>query len=343
MPDFVFRGHQASVNCVHFLANGRFLVSGDQDGRLIVWSMLLKRQLTSINAHSSAILAISSLGTNNTADPFTLLTQGRDNKLHTWTLHTREFDASLELAATQPIESLNFCRFANADQWVVGLLAGEDKLGRMFLYNAKTQYTSTFSVKRGSNAREDQPMCVALCAEPNSDGLLLMVGYESNAVQCFHLRVSGDPVQASRVFGVQAPHKEPLMGVAVDRGNGRIYTCAADSKVCCFGFDGSVVSETAEAEMAHPGGSMVRCFDEPKIVAVPGWDYALHLYDHGLRHIRDVRFHRAALTCVDVSVKCMDPLVDIADELVQQRWRAQPQWMAVASRDERISIWDIQN
>ncbi|KAJ2277518.1 hypothetical protein EV176_002071, partial [Coemansia sp. RSA 451] len=58
-------------------------------------------------------------------------------------------------------------------------------------------------------------------------------------------------------------------------------------------------------------------------------------------HLKDVRFHRAALTAVDVSSKCTEPLPDITDDLVQQRWKMQPQWMAVASRDSRISLWNV--
>ncbi|KAJ2837968.1 Astra associated protein 1 Asa1 [Coemansia erecta] len=335
-PDFVFRGHQAAVNCVHFLANGRYLVSGDQDGLLIVWNMLLKRQLVKQStAHTSAILAISSV------DSSTIITQGRDNKLNIWTLEAHEFSGSLNLTQSLDIESLNFCRFSISEHWICGLVA--DELGNMFIYNVHTRERHAFSVEHKSvsrsGAHNDQPMCVCICA---NDGLLqLTVGYESNKLRCFYLQVSNASVKVTAVCSVQTPHTEPLLSISVNQDAQNIYTCAADNNVCCFKLDGTALVKTAAAELSHPGGSLIQCFQTPQVVAVAGWDYAVHLYDHGLQHLKDVRFHRAALTAVDVSSKFTEPLPDITDDLVQQRWKMQPQWMAVASRDSRISLWNV--
>ncbi|KAJ2140170.1 Astra associated protein 1 Asa1 [Coemansia sp. RSA 532] len=182
-------------------------------------------------------------------------------------------------------------------------------------------------------------MCVCICA---NDGLLqLTVGYESNKLRCFYLQVSNASVKVTAVCSVQTPHTEPLLSISVNQDAQNIYTCAADNSVCCFKLDGTALVKTAAAELSHPGGSLIQCFQTPQVVAVAGWDYAVHLYDHGLQHLKDVRFHRAALTAVDVSSKCTEPLPDITDDLVQQRWKMQPQWMAVASRDSRISLWNV--
>ncbi|KAJ2296924.1 Astra associated protein 1 Asa1 [Coemansia sp. RSA 2706] len=336
-PDFVFRGHQAAVNCVHFLANGRHLVSGDQDGLLIVWNMLLKRQLASMPAaHQAAILAVGSI------DSTTIVTQGRDNRLNIWTLDAGEFTGALQLAKSLAIESLNFCKFASCAQWIVGLVEAES--GCAFVYNVAQDTRHSFSIERKSATRmgdrEDSPMCMHLHANGK---LELLVGYESNTLQSFQLQISGDSMAASLLCSAKAPHTEPLMSLDVDRDACRIYTCAADRQVCSFAFDATGISEARPvAVLANPGGSQVRRFQAPPIVAVAGWDYAVHLFDSELQRIQDLRFHRAALTAVDISTKSSEPLPDIADDLVQQRWRAQPQWLAVASRDTRISLWNIQ-
>ncbi|KAJ2452041.1 Astra associated protein 1 Asa1 [Coemansia sp. RSA 2336] len=332
-PDFVFRGHQSAVNCVHFMCDGRFLVSGDQDGNLIVWNMLLKRQLTSITAaHAGAILAISSTET-------TIITQGRDNKLCLWLLEAQEFSGTLQLQRTLDIESMNFCKFSSASKWIVGLVAGDT--ANAFVYDAELDKRLTFSIERKSSTRmgkrQDTPMCLFLsCA----DRLELLVGYESNTLQSMKLLVQEDTVDLGVQYTVDLPHKEPLMSIDMDIQQQLIYTCAADNSVCCLAAESSNANVIHTAQLSHSGSSHIRCFTSANVVAVAGWDYALHLFTCNLNHIQNVRFHRAALTCVDMSSSCKQPLPGIANELAQSRWMSQPQWIAIASRDSRISLWN---
>ncbi|KAI9477311.1 Astra associated protein 1 Asa1 [Coemansia sp. RSA 990] len=332
-PDFVFRGHQSAVNCVHFMCDSRFLVSGDQDGKLIIWNMLLKRQLTSITtAHSGAILAISSTET-------TIITQGRDNKLCLWLLEAQEFSGTLKLQCTLDIESMNFCKFSSASKWIVGLVAGDT--ANAFIYDVEQDKRLTFSIERNSftrmGNRQDTPMCLLLSC---TDKLELLVGYESNTLQGIELFVQEDTVDSCIKYTVDLPHKEPLMSIDMDIQKQLIYTCAADNNVSCLAAESGNGKVIRTAQLSHSGSSHIRCFASANVVAVAGWDYALHLFTCDLNPIQDVCFHRAALTCVDMSSNCKQPLPGIDNELAQQRWMSQPQWIAIASRDSRISLWN---
>ncbi|KAJ2162620.1 Astra associated protein 1 Asa1 [Coemansia sp. RSA 552] len=342
-PEFVFRGHQAAVNSVCFFADDRYLVSGDQDGLVIVWNMALKRPLVKIaNAHSAAVLAVSGVGTD------TVVTQGRDNKLCIWKLTAGEFTATAECVDTQPVESMNFCRVSctrscTADTWVAGLEA--DAVGQAFVYNAERRLKHTFSIERKSatrtGAREDPPMCLRLVSVSDSE-LLLYVGYESTALQCFRLSTPLDRLEVVPLASVSTPHKEPVMGI--DASEQLVYTCAADNQVCCFELSVSGLCPSATvpaAQLPNPGGSEIRCFPSLSLVAVAGWDYAAHLYTSSLEHVTTVRFHRAALTSLDMSSQSSVRLPGDADEVVQQRWMSRPRWLAVGSRDSRISLWDV--
>ncbi|KAJ2711668.1 Astra associated protein 1 Asa1 [Coemansia spiralis] len=342
-PDFVFRGHRAAVNAVHFFAGDRILASGDQDGVLILWSMPLKRQLVAVrDAHAGPILAVGSAGAD------TVVSQGRDDVLKVWTLSTNTLSGSMQLTASMPVDSMTFCRLSiaigAAGAWIGALDKAES--GNAFVYNVARGERCTFSVARASGtrsgAREDAPTCLQLAARSGGGGLDLYVGYESMVVRRYAVDPAPGAAEAVLVWEVPTAHKEPIMSVNVDAAGECVYTCAADNQVCCIAAGVSGVPEVRQAgALPHPGGAEIRCFASPPLVAVAGWDYAVHLFTRGLEPAGTVRFHRAALTSVDMTTQSAEALPGAADDLAQQRWRTRPQWLAVASRDGRISLWDV--
>ncbi|KAJ2077852.1 Astra associated protein 1 Asa1 [Coemansia sp. RSA 988] len=342
-PDFVFRGHQAAVNCVHFFADDLYLVSGDQSGLLIVWNILLKRPLVQVpEAHSDAIIAATSVGAG------TVVSQGRDNKINIWSLTAGELSGELVLAKSLSVDSMTFCQFACAgngpDMWLVAIESVDS--GKAYIFNVHTQTRHSFSIRRKSTApmgtREDSPMCIRLVARKDKR-LELYVGYESTMLQFFALTVSENECVSKLMSSTSTPHKEPLMALDIDCQNRRLYTCAADNKVCCFvlGANGAVGDSVSSIQLPNPGASGIRYFDSCSLIGVAGWDYAVHLYTPNLEHISTVRFHRAALTAMTMSSQSTAPLPEPIDDIAQQRWRSRPQWFVVASRDTRISLWNI--
>ncbi|KAJ2682084.1 Guanine nucleotide binding protein (G protein), beta polypeptide 1-like [Coemansia spiralis] len=346
-PDFVFRGHQAAVNSVCFFGDDRLLVSGDQDGHLIVWNMMLKRQLAkATGAHTAPILAVCGLGTD------TVVSQGRDNRLCVWALDASEFSGELRLTKTLAVDSMNFCKFSYAtlrgSPWIVFLVsAGAGEAG---LFDVASGEQHSLSIGHQSRtkagSRDDSPMCVKLVASASADGvsqeLELFVGYESTMLQQFSIDVSDIKVSAALRRSVTTAHSEPVMSLDYDSQRQLAYTCAADNKVCCYTADGSKFKEhVAAVELKNSGCSEIRCFPALNLVAVASWDYATHLFTSDLEPTASIAFHRAALTSVDVSTLSTAGADGIVDEYVRQRWSSRSRWMAVASRDSRISLWDI--
>ncbi|KAJ1666895.1 Astra associated protein 1 Asa1 [Coemansia sp. RSA 1813] len=353
-PDFVFRGHQAAVNSVRFFADDRFLVSGDQDGQLIVWNMLLKRQLASApRAHKGPILAVRGVGVD------TVISQGRDNKLCVWRLEAGEFKGELVLAKSVDVDAMSFCKFTafsiGSKTWLVAL--SDAGSGDAFAYEVSGGKRFSFNIghktSSPSGPRQDPPMCMSLGSLPSSakekeacdnnmECLALYVGYESTLLQCFELCVSADACVAKHARSLATSHKEPIMSIDYDRGSRVLYTCAADNTICCVPVGGEDAdNKTQHATLRNSGAAEIRCFSSPGLVAVAGWDYVAHLYSKELSHISDVAFHRAALTSIDLSTPGKDCPPHIKEPAARQRWSLRPQWLAVASRDTRISLWDV--
>ncbi|KAJ2883940.1 Guanine nucleotide binding protein (G protein), beta polypeptide 1-like [Coemansia aciculifera] len=346
-PDFVFRGHLAAVNSVCFFSDDRLLVSGDQDGHLIVWNMMLKRQLAKVTgAHTAAILTVCGLGTD------TIVSQGRDNKLCIWTLIASEFSGELRLIKSLAVDSMNFCKFSYAtilgSSWIAFLVDAGAGEACLLDVSSGEQHSLNIGHKSRTKAgsRDDSPMCIKLVASASGDGesqkLELFVGYESNMLQQFGINTSDSKLSAVLKRSVTTVHTEPIMSLDYDSQRQLVYTCAADNKVCCYAADGSGFKEHAAAvELKNPGSSEIRCFSVLALVTVASWDYAVHLLTSDLEPTTSIAFHRAALTSVDVSTLSTAGADGIADEYVRQRWNSRSRWMAVASRDARISLWDI--
>ncbi|KAJ1887428.1 Astra associated protein 1 Asa1 [Coemansia sp. S17] len=342
-PDFVFRGHLAAVNSICFFSDDRLLVSGDQDGHLIVWSMMLKRQLAKVaSAHSAAILTVCGLGAD------TVVSQGRDNKLCIWTLVASEFSGELRLFKSLAVDSMNFCKFSYAtiqsSSWIAFLVDAGAGEACLLDVGSEEQHSLNIGHKSRTKAgsRDDSPMCIKLVASGESKQLELFVGYESNMLQQFGINTSDSKMSAVLRRSVTTVHTEPIMSLDYDSQRQLVYTCAADNKVCCYTAHGSGFKEhTAAVELKNPGNSEIRCFSALALVAVASWDYTVHLFTSDLEPTASIAFHRAALTSVDVSTLSTAEADGIADEYVRQRWNSRSRWMAVASRDARISLWDI--
>ncbi|KAJ1720723.1 Astra associated protein 1 Asa1 [Coemansia erecta] len=347
-PDFVFRGHQAAVNSVRFFGDDRFLVSGDQDGVLIVWNMLLKRQLAQVkDAHSAAIVSVCGVGDR------TVVTQGRDNKLKVWELDATEFSGRLDLVQSVDVDSINFCKFAycvwDNTVWIAAL--DDAGSGSAFLYSLESRRKVSFSIgrrtrmKTSADGREDSPMCLGIEAIADRR-FKLLVAYESTVLQCFEISIdtSLGTYTAECTGSVTTAHVEPIMSLDYDPRQQLVYTCAADNKVCCYSMDEkSIVSAAAPALLQNAGGSDIRRFSlgAKSLIAVAGWDYCIHLFDDSLKSICSIPFHRAGLTSVDMSSLGLASEDQISDETVRQRWNSRPRWLVAASRDSRISLWDV--
>jgi ASTRA-associated protein 1 len=57
-PVFILRGHTAAVHALQFYKQNAFLVSGDSEGWIVVWSLTSKRPVACWRAHEGSILGV---------------------------------------------------------------------------------------------------------------------------------------------------------------------------------------------------------------------------------------------------------------------------------------------
>jgi ASTRA-associated protein 1 len=58
-PQYVFRGHTASIHAVVFLRDNTRILTGDADGWVVLWSLTTKRPRAVWQAHQGPILRLA--------------------------------------------------------------------------------------------------------------------------------------------------------------------------------------------------------------------------------------------------------------------------------------------
>ncbi len=53
-----FKGHLGSANSIEFSPDGKYMASGSKDGNIKVWSLELKKELTTLKGHKQAIISV---------------------------------------------------------------------------------------------------------------------------------------------------------------------------------------------------------------------------------------------------------------------------------------------
>lgn len=110
------RGHKVPVRSIDFSSTGHEIASGDDDGRVNLWSTSLRRSFASWKPHENAILKVRFWGDDK------LITHARDNKLKIWEVPKSKVPAENQSQARsdfepvmvyeQDVNALNFCGFA---------------------------------------------------------------------------------------------------------------------------------------------------------------------------------------------------------------------------------------
>ncbi|KAG6004261.1 hypothetical protein E4U21_001273 [Claviceps maximensis] len=120
-PKFVLRGHQAAVHAAAFLRNNERLATGDSQGFVVLWDLIIMRARAVWKAHENAILGVCGWGSDK------IITHGRDHRLVVWQLAEKDESAmSTALPLDGPTEdrpnpwilhilevnTMNFCSFS---------------------------------------------------------------------------------------------------------------------------------------------------------------------------------------------------------------------------------------
>ena len=139
VPKFILRGHASTVHALSFCAQNAYLLSGDAEGWLVLWSLATKRAAAVWKGHEGGILGVKewrgSHGeeSGSGGEEFRIITHGRDHTLRVWRVEMGELDGMVmsvrlpvdgaeEGTSRKPwllhamaVNALNFCAFAICD------------------------------------------------------------------------------------------------------------------------------------------------------------------------------------------------------------------------------------
>ncbi|RMZ89697.1 hypothetical protein DV736_g3091, partial [Chaetothyriales sp. CBS 134916] len=321
-PTYVLRGHNSAVHSLLFFHENAFLVSGDADGWLIVWSITSKRPVAVWKAHDGGVTGIKAWKGNQ------LLTHGRDHKLRVWNVDVANgSDLSIKTPADGAVDdqpkpwllhamdmsALNFCTFA-----VCGAGHGE--------YDSITAYSDEELLIANPNAldsggvdvfhlpsekrvlqlhsQKDRStgMVMSLAMFLNEQTrLYLMSGYEDGHVMIHYyddLSTQGSSGSWHKVMDCKA-HSQPVLSLDVSPHMDSFFTSSADVVITKFKFppagdsatDGDSAFKTTNTKHAGQQGLSVR--SDGKIFATAGWDARARAYScKTLKELAVLKWHK---------------------------------------------------
>ncbi|KAL2418588.1 ASTRA-associated protein 1 [Exophiala dermatitidis] len=269
VPTYILRGHEAAIHALHFYGNNAYLVSGDSDGWLAIWSLTTKRPLAVWKGHDAGIMAIHHWTDER------LISHGRDHKLRVWQVRPEDLNRlSQRLPAEQAsadtstqaqpwllhslsVNALNFCAFSMCDEeedphqqrqrqnssaprpQLIASPNGLDSGGiDIFQLPSEKRISQAPSQKDSSTG---MVMAVSLFhARQNSETLVLVSGYEDGRVMVhsYHGRLSADGQNQSRshwqLRAVSKPHSQPVLSLGVLPSRDYFFTSGADAMIAKF-------------------------------------------------------------------------------------------------------------
>ncbi|KAL2018490.1 hypothetical protein VTK56DRAFT_775 [Thermocarpiscus australiensis] len=261
-PKSILRGHSAQVHAAAFVRGNERLVTGDADGFVVSWDLIIMRPRAVWQAHDNAILGIAGWGRDR------LITHGRDNKLMVWKLSAEDesqLSTSLPLdpsPGSRPkpwllyvleVNTMNFCSFshcpASPDSGAAApeiLVAVPNTLASeaIDIFHLPSQ-ARRHTVKLG----EKNGMVMALSLFHQGRSLTLVAGYEIGLATVAQLESHG-----GWTVKYQANcHSQPVLSLDVAPGRDFFLTSSADAVIAKHPLPPPAVDEQAkEAQTAQP-------------------------------------------------------------------------------------------
>ncbi|QPH05348.1 hypothetical protein C2857_003089 [Epichloe festucae Fl1] len=269
-PKFVFRGHRAAVHAAAFIRNNERLATGDSDGFVVFWDLMIMRARAVWKAHESAILGLRGWGDDK------VITHGRDHKLIVWQI--REKDES-DLSTALPLDgstehrpkpwmlhflevnTTNFCSFtacpAEETSSCSRFLGSSSEIliavPHTLASEAVDIYTLPFQ-KRTHTIRpgSSNGMAMSLSLLHHQSRLTLIGAFENGYASAHQLDPTGNWILTYRC---QA-HSQPILSLDVRPDRDCFFTSGADSIIAKHPIP------TALQEMAKPFSPSERIIEE---------------------------------------------------------------------------------
>lgn len=213
-------------------------------------------------------------------------------------------------------------------------------------------------------------MVMSLNIQAETTRVQVIAGYESGHTMVF---VQNDPgAEFQKLYSAQ-PHTQPILSVAIFPLGDFYATSAADAIVAKHPLPAAKSIWKTELkplkvnQTKHSGQQGLQIRSDGKIFATAGWDGRIRVYSgKTLRELAVLKWHRsgcyatAFAEIIEPFVDCQPEEVTIKEEAIEedksviqrssavstvQKRRDQKaqstHWLAAASKDGKISIWDI--
>ncbi|PWZ00685.1 WD40 repeat-like protein [Testicularia cyperi] len=339
-PFWVLRHHaSASVRCLHY--DHGMLAVGDEQGQVSLVDLKTLRPRFSWKAHTDGLLTVIVLSSSR------VLTHGRDNNLHVWTLPDlsdvdgtqdgQQAEPAPSLVKTIGVNALNFASCSYRD----GLIAVPNALDAAYIdildldSGIRThEAISRPDIVRSSGQRLPIAMSLHLLQQS------VLAGYEDGWVRRWSL--DGQLLWESRC------HSESVMSTAICSTFG--VSVGADDRIAKFDIK---TGKTTIKETTAAGKATVAIAPNGQTCCVGGWDGSIRVYAcEDLREIGRLEYHRntvdALQFCPPVSLEGHSTDSDSDDSSnghtgPPNRTRQTPSRLTLAAggRDGKISLWNF--
>ncbi|KAK9462426.1 WD40 repeat-like protein [Lipomyces oligophaga] len=341
------RAHNSSICVIAFHSSNLRLVSGDENGWCIHWSLVTRRPIAIWKSHEASILSLLWLSED------LLLTHGRDNKLHVFRLDSQTLDVTIPkvsdnapsrssnwrkpwLVVSIEVNALNFCGAACQDENTIAVPGTLDS-DTIDIYNLLPNLTRPFKAIKAS---EKTGIVMALAFDNN----YLIAGYESGHISVFQL---GDAI-FSELYIFKA-HAHPVLALAVHSVDSTFLSVSADSKIIKHQL--TPTTEIMQSiDTKHAGINSVKIRADQKIFATGSWDGRVRIYLYKSIKLlaafpagRQDKIGGLAFgfysPTLSHSQTVQTQTTTIKEKLVQKIQDSH--WLAVGGKDGRIGLWNI--
>ncbi|KAK9449190.1 WD40 repeat-like protein [Limtongia smithiae] len=347
------RAQSWPVSTLAFHPGNMRLVSGDDVGWCVHWSLVARRPLAIWRAHEACILTTSWL----TDD--ILLTHARDNKLYIWRLDDTPLSTHIPsspdtdptswqkpwLVASVDVNALNYC--AAAARWDDGLctiaVPGTLDSDSVDMYTLLPQLIRKYQAITVPDVKTGVAMDVKLFEDK------LIVGYESGHIALFQLAEMG----SYTVAYLSKVHSSPVLSIAINPSDSSFISSSADPKIIKHPLVPHSTSSLPlqEIHTKHAGIASLVVRSDDAIFSAACWDGRVRVWSYRtmklLASFPGGRQDGVTVVRFGIMHAQMEPGSDAVARIggllqykQEQRTRTR-HWLAVGGKDGRIGLWDI--
>jgi ASTRA-associated protein 1 len=206
-------------------------------------------------------------------------------------------------------------------------------------------------------------MALSFFFHPLTSNLTVLAGYESGHTSVSYLTASWQTLYVAN------PHSQPILSLDVDPGKEFYFTSSADAVIAKHPIPESNADVIGTVESMplkiiktkHSGQQGLRIRNDGRVFATAGWDGRVRVYGvKGMKELAVLKWHKEG--CYAVAFADVDVETDGEDdqgedeekgkELVSRmgtmtvreersRKAKTTHWLAVGSKDGKVSLWDI--